>query len=227
MKTIIWMLIGAVTGFFVMYGALSIDFSYNFPSIAFETTITLIVITILLLLFAVFNMLQMKNKSKLVVTGEKEDELEVWQYKRFSDTTLCNTVALVFGIAASAVSIITNQPLWLMITSIVAAVVAMIFPTILSGFVHIIYPDRELPTVSDKNYAHKLLAASDEGERHVMLEGLYRAFGTVNAALILALLLLIIYSVGTGNSQLFAIFIVGIILIIANAQYLFTIRNKS
>lgn len=72
----------------------------------------------------------MKTKWKLVVTGDEEDELEVWQYKRFSDTTLCNTVAL------------------------------------------------EL--------------------RH-------RAFGTVNTALILALLLLTVYSVGTGNLQLFSI----------------------
>nr|WP_316047208.1 hypothetical protein [Planococcus glaciei] len=59
-----------------------------------------------------------------------------------------------------------------------------------------------------------------------MLEGLYRTHNTMNLALFIALLLLIIYSVSTGVSQLFAIFVVALILIIANVQYTFSIRNK-
>ena len=136
-------------------------------------------------------------------------------------------MALVLSIVSLGAAVITEQPIWLVIVTGAAIAVATLLSTVLPAMIKVLYPDRDLPNVAEKDYAKKLLAASDEGERHVMLEGLYRTFKTLNVTLLSALLLLIIYSVGTGVSQLFAIFVIALILIIANAQYLFSIRNKS
>ncbi|WP_153720233.1 DUF3169 family protein [Sporosarcina cascadiensis] len=227
MKTIIWMLIGGAVGFFGMYAVLTADIKLEFAPVAFEMNIALLAITAVLLITAAVSIVQMKKKSKLYLTGEKEDKRDVWQYKRFSDTSLIVTAAMAVGISAIAIAIITDQPSWLMISSIIIGALTFILSITLSSIVNSLYPDRELPDVSAKDYSQKLLAVSDEGERHVMLEGLYRAFNTMNLILILTLLLLIIYSAVTGDSQLFSIFIIGMILIGTNAQYLFAIRNKT
>ncbi|PIC87823.1 hypothetical protein CSV72_01335 [Sporosarcina sp. P20a] len=226
MRMIIWTLIGAVVGFFGMYAALSIDFKAGFPPVALEVNIVLVAITLLLFVFIAVSATQMKKKADLTLTGVDEDERDVWQYKRFSDLNLCNTVALIVSIVATGISIITDQPTWLLMTSGGTLVLSIMFSMRVPGLMKTVYPDRELPSSSEKNFANKLLAASDEGERFVMLQGYYKTFNTMNLSLIIALMLFILYSVGTGDSQLFSIFIVGLILILTNAQYLLTIRNK-
>ena len=226
MRMIIWTLIGAVVGFFGMYAALSIDFKAGFPPVAFEVNIVLVAITLLLFVLIAVSATQMKKKADLTLTGVDEDERDVWQYKRFSDLTLCNTVALIVSIVATGITIITDQPTWLLLTSGGTLVLSIMFSMRVPGLMKAVYPDRHLPSASEKNFAKKLLAASDEGERFVMLQGYYKTFNTMNLSLIIALMLFILYSVGTGDSQLFSIFIVGLILIVTNAQYLLTIRNK-
>lgn len=226
MRIIIWTLIGAAVGFFGMYAALSIDFKAGFPPIGFEVNSVLIAITLLLFVYSAVSSAQMKKNAHLPLTGVDEDERDVWQYKRFSDLNLCNTIALIVSIMALGVSIITDQPTWLLLTSGGVLLISIIFSMLVPGLMKIVYPDRDLPSASEKNFAEKLLAASDEGERFVMLQGYYKTFNTMNLSLIIALMLFILYSVGTGDSQLFSIFIVGLILIVTNAQYLLTIRNK-
>ena len=67
---------------------------------------------------------------------------------------------------------------------------------------------------------------SDEGERHVMLQGIYKAFTSINSLLFFAVLALIGYSVISGVSQLFGIFSILLILMVINVQYMLNIRNK-
>ena len=227
MRLIFHAIAGAATGFILMYLALSMNFSSDFSRFAFEFTLLLLGIVILLLVFGVTSIVQMNKKAKMTLSGDEEDKRDIWQYKRYSDTSLGGTVALVLSIVSLGIAIITEQPIWLVIVTSVAIAVATLLSTVLPAMIKVLYPDRDLPKVAEKDYAKKLLAASDEGERHVMLEGLYRTFTTLNVTLLSALLLLIVYSVATGVSQLFAIFVIALILIIANAQYLFSIRNKS
>lgn len=226
MRLLIFGLIGALVGFLGMYAAINFDFTQGFPPIAFEVNILLTVITFALLVFTIISTVQMKKKATLILTGDEEDQRDVWQYKRFSDVSLCNVAAFILSIMAAAISIITVQPSWLLLLSGFAVLVSTFFSVTGSALAQTIYPERELPSPSEKNYAKKLLAVSDEGEKFVMLQGLYKTFNTMNMVLTFSLFLLIIYSVGTGDSQLFSIFVIGLILIGTNAQYLFTIRNK-
>lgn len=226
MRLLIFGLLGAFVGFLGMYAAINFDFTQGFPSIVFEVNIVLVAITVVLLIFTIISTVQMKKKATLILSGDEEDQRDVWQYKRFSDVSLCATTALVLSIVAVATSIITVQPTWLLLLSGIAVLASTFFSVTGSALIQTIYPERELPSPAEKNYAKKLLAASDEGEKFVMLQGLYKTFSTTNMLLIFSLFLLIIYSVGTGDSQLFSIFVIGLILIGANTQYLFTIRNK-
>ena len=83
-----------------------------------------------------------------------------------------------------------------------------------------------MPKVSGKNYADKVLAISDEGERHVMLIGLYKSYYFVTFALVIAIILTTLYSVSSGNSQLFSIIIMSIVLLLTHGRYGLAIRNK-
>lgn len=227
MRMVIWALLGAVVGFVVMYMALSVQMDFNFYAIAFQVNVILTALTLVLLLYIGVSILQMRKKSEANVSDDEEDERDIWLYKKFSDTNMLVMATIVIGIVASAISLITNQPTWLELISMVAVTIAFILSLGVSSLVNKFYPDRNLPSVSEKDYAKKLLAASDEGERHVMLEGLYRSFNMLNGALILALFLLVVYSIGTGASQLFSIFVIAVILLGANAKYFLLIRKKS
>lgn len=70
------------------------------------------------------------------------------------------------------------------------------------------------------------MTISDEGGHHIILNGLYGSFRSLNVLLLLAILFLIAYSVISGVSQLMAIFLIVFILVITNTQYMLTIRNK-
>lgn len=77
-------------------------------------------------------------------------------------------MALVLSIVSLGITVITEQPIWLMIVTGVAIAVAALLSTVLPAMVNMLYPNRDLPKAAEKDYAKKLLAASDEGERHVM-----------------------------------------------------------
>src|SRR5690606_15958658 len=95
-----------------------------------------------------------------------------------------------------------------------------------SGLMKNMYPERDLPSITDKKYAEKLLNVSDDGEKHIMLGGLYKTHITMNSLLLGAIVLLLFYSIASDSSQLFSIFIIVGILAITNTQYQFSIRNK-
>lgn len=226
MKQIFQTLVGGIVGFFGMYFALSLDFTSDFSIFGLELTLFIIGIAVLLLVFSMVTIQRVKRKAKLQLRGEEEDELDSKQYKSYSDITLGSVVAMVLSVVATAIAVITEQPIWVVVAAGATLIGAILISIITPGLIKLIYPERDLPKPGEKDYAKKLLAVSDEGERHVMLEGLYRTHNTMNLALFIALLLLMIYSVSTGVSQLFAIFVVALILIIANVQYTFSIRNK-
>ncbi|WP_222120902.1 hypothetical protein, partial [Leuconostoc mesenteroides] len=59
----------------------------------------------------------MKKRVSLSVSGDEEDELEAKQYRTFTDVTLANTVSTILSIIAIGISIVTEQPLWLILAN--------------------------------------------------------------------------------------------------------------
>lgn len=228
-KLLVGALVGAVAGFVVMY---LLDHYWNFDvkfsSMSFEWMILFMAVSILSIGFNVFSYAKMKAEAKKHVTGDEEDERDALQYKRYCDMSLAANIGFYFSIAMLALVALTVQQnvlAWLI------AAMILLFISITLNYLNIelakiIYPERDFPSVNDKQYAKKLLAMSDEGERHVMLQGMYRAYASINVLLFWAVLALIAYSIISGVSQLFAIFLIILVLIIINAQYSITIRNK-
>ncbi|MGX9290726.1 DUF3169 family protein [Bacillus sp. A015] len=226
MKTVYKMVLGALLGFLGAYCLLAAEFEMTLLDAAFEATLVISGLTILLIIYCFSGISRMKKRVSLSVSGDEEDELEAKQYRTFTDLTLANTVSTILSIIAIGMAIVTEQPIWLILVNVTLFIVTIISSYVAISVLKLVYPNRNLPSPSDKDYSKKLLAISDEGEKHVMLGGLFHTYQLMNILLIGAMFILIVYSLGANHSQLFSIMVIGLVLIILNANYMFRIRNR-
>ncbi|WP_144486031.1 DUF3169 family protein [Bacillus pumilus] len=226
MKTVYKMLLGALLGFLGAYCLLAAEFELTLLDVAFEATLVISGLTIVLIVYCFSGISRMKKRVSLSVSGDEEDELEVKQYRTFTDSTLANTVSTILSIIAIGMAIVTEQPIWLILVNVAIFIVTIISSYVAISVLKLVYPNRNLPSPSDKDYSKKLLAISDEGEKHVMLGGLFHTYQMMNILLTGAMFILIVYSLGANHSQLFSIIVIGLVLIILNANYMFRIRNR-
>ena len=220
------MLFGAVAGFVLMYVLLGFQLDVNIAFMPFEWMMMFMVLSILLLVFSLFGYTNIRAEAKKALSGEEEDKRDERQSKRYSDITLATNIAMYFSLAMLALVAVTPQHNVFIFISLALILISFTCNMMYSELLKMIHPHRSFPSVNDKHYAKKLMEMSDEGERHVMLQGIYKAFTSINSLLFFAVLALIGYSVISGVSQLFGIFCIITILIIINAQYMLNIRNK-
>lgn len=225
MKQIIFIILSAAAGFLTSILVLN-NFSIDFNLYAEPIQIGLLVIIVVLLLLSLIKFTQIKNLSKKEVVGDEEDEVDILKYKGFTDFSLFSNSSFVLSILTVCISAITNSEMIYVVLGIAAVIVSYIFSILTTYLLKWAYPDREMPKVSDKKYADKLLAISDEGERHIMLIGLYKSYYFVTFALVIAIILATLYSVSSGHSQLFSIIIMSIVLLLTHGKYGLSIRNK-
>ncbi|MEK3973056.1 DUF3169 family protein [Bacillus sp. FSL M7-0558] len=226
MKTVYKLLSGALLGFLGAYCLLAAEFEMTLLDIAFEATLVISGLTIVLIVYCFSGISRMKKRVSFSVSGDEEDELEAKQYRTFTDSTLSNTVSTILSIIATGMAIVTEQPIWLILVNVALFIVTIISSYVAISVLQLVYPNRNLPSPSDKDYSKKLLAISDEGEKHVMLGGLFHTYQMMNILLTSAMFILIVYSLGANHSQLFSIIVIGLVLIILNANYMFRIRNR-
>lgn len=226
MKTVYKMLLGALIGFLGAYCLLASEFEMTLLDVAFEATLVISGLIILCTLYCFSAISRIKKRVSLSLSGDEEDELEAKQYRTFNDLSLANTVSTILAIVAIGIAIVTEQELWLILVNVGLFTITIVCSYVAISVLKLVYPNRNLPSASDKDFAKKLLAISDEGERHVMLEGLFFTYQMMNILLIGAMFILIVYSVGANHSQFFSIIVIGLVLIILNAQYVFKIRNR-
>ncbi|WP_432370180.1 DUF3169 family protein [Staphylococcus chromogenes] len=100
----------------------------------------------------------------------------------------------------------------------------VVLSTIPYGFFVRRYEPR-FPKLGEKQYTEKTLAIMDEGERHITLISMYKIYHMNLSLLIIAILVLGIYSIQSGSNQFLGIAIL-IVLFIYNAfGYLFKVRR--
>ncbi|WP_203333608.1 DUF3169 family protein [Planococcus beigongshangi] len=220
------LLIGALIGFFGMLALLEAEITFDFGNYAYPASIVILAAAAVLIVFSLYCYSSIRKTAKQDLSGDAEDAAEGKMYRQYSDANLSITLALLFGLAAVCLALLTEQPVWTAVTGVVLTFISFVVSFLLPGLMHKMYPERNLPSISDKDYANKLLESSDDGEKHVMLDGLYKTYLSLNSLLIGAIILLLLYSMVTGASQLFGIFVVVAILAVTNAQYMFSIRNK-
>lgn len=226
LKTISTLLIGALVGFLGMLAILEVEVNFNFGVYAYLASIVILTVGAALVVFSIYCYFNIRKITKLDLSGDEEDAAEGHMYRKYTDASLSSTLAMLFSLTSLSITILTEQPVWILIAGIILTIFSSAMSFILPSLIHEMYPDRNLPSVSEKNYAEKLLKSSDDGEKYVMLGGLYKTYMMMNFLLLAAILLLLFYSMVTGTSQLFSIFTVVAILAITNTQYLLSIRNK-
>ncbi len=229
-KIFLGAMVGAVFAYIVMYFSMNsssgLSISWGSLNLPFQMMILLLVISGSLTIFNAVTCVNIIKKSKIQVTGDEEDELAELQDKRYGDGMLAANIAMYTSIGLLALVSITDQPNTFIFISLGLALVSLSMMFITAELAKVIDPNREYPSVNDKQYAEKLMEMSDDGERHIMLQGLFKAFTSINMLLFFAVLALIAYSVISGVSQLAGIFLILLILIFTNAKYMLSIRKK-
>ena len=184
-------------------------------------------ITILLTILTVVYIIQIKQKAKIIVTGEEEDRREEWLYKKYYELCFLTNSGFVFALTTSTFIVGTNYkyntPLMLLISVLILP--SFLIPLLSSKLEKVVYKNREIPSPTDIEYMQKMIALADEGERYIAFEGLYKAFNWMNALLLISIFLLSIYWSVTGDPQFFAILLIAIVFIIVNASYILKVRK--
>lgn len=226
-KVILYALLGAVVGFISSYAMASNSFltGWSLDAIAMQLTIILLAITAFFLISIPVNYKQIKKKASLTLAGDAEDERNIWVYNKYGDVSLAASSAIIIALTAASIAIITDQSMALTIVALVLLIISIPTTIVPNSLANIVYKNRNLPNPNDKDYSKKLLAAADEGERHIMLEGFYKSFQLANILLPFGILILMFYSEMSGESQLFAIIILGIIAVAMNTRYFLKIRQ--
>lgn len=217
-------LLGAIGGFIVI----NIYFLIPFDNMTFPTTKVLIILYAIVLLGWIFCFVianQIKRLAKEDLVGDDEDQAEGIINKKLYDYSFSNNVSAIFAVLAMSIALL-EMHLPLLIIGVIVTLLSYSMTTYMMKLYQLAYPDRNLPDVGDKDYSKKLLEISDDGERHIMLYGLYRAYNFVNIAFVFAIIGISFYSLVTEDSQLFSIIVISLLLLMMNAVYVFSIRNR-
>ncbi len=225
MKLLIQLIIGAVVGFFGALLFLNIPI-YDLTAYANGIVIGLYSIICIGWLWGSILQRQLKKSYEMNLEGEEEDEADKSRYRKFSDYSLIIQSNSVISLLALCIIVITTMNIALIIIGVVFSLVSYLLMASMIRLMQIVYPERNLPSASDSDYAKKLLDSADEGEKHIMLHGLYKSYNTVNILMIFGMIGATIYSVATENSQVFSIILMGIVLLVVNGRYMLSVRDK-
>lgn len=213
---------GLIIGLFILnFDSLS-DLGSFTPALSMTGLAAAAIITVL----GISEFFQLKKRASNRDDNTDEDELDRYMYRKYADISLSIQTGLVLSLLIMGVALALEMDAWIYLAAGFTMVAALVFLSLLSTLLPVMYPERDLPTSKESNFAGKLLQASDEGERHIMLEGLYKTFNTMNATLLIGLVLLMMYSIGTGDDQIFGMVVVAAALIISNVKYVLSIRDK-
>lgn len=163
---------------------------------------------------------------KMNVNGEEEDEQEEIIYRKFSDYSLFISSSSFISILALSLAVITTLDTALVIIGIIVSIGSYGGTIFMSRLMQIVYSDRPMPDIADSKFAEKLIDMADEGERHVIMHGLYKAHNLLNVVLVVAIVAATIYLISTETPQTFSIVLMTLALLVVNGRYSLYIRNK-
>lgn len=223
MKLMLQFVVSGAIGFFTVYALMSLSEIHFAGEIS---VISLIAISVILIGMSMNRIQKIKLLNSYNLSGDEEDEVEDRKYKMSADYTLYAISSFVLSILALSLSLITTQNLILTITSIIVLIMTFFLIHYMRHLMQQVYPERTMPGTSKSNYVESVLDLADDGEKHVILDGLYKSQNILNFSLIAAIALSTIYSISRDDSQIISIILMAIVLLVVNGKYLLVIRNK-
>lgn len=226
--TIISLLLGGLAGFTItlaiMMGKNKIDEAWAQP-----VNILLYIVLAILLILLVTSLLLIKKLKKVNAqkfVGEQEDLMEEFKYKKFADLNITANTSLILSILAVAISILMSNNSILQIGFILLFIASSVISIFGINLVRNIYPERNLPSVTSKDYEKELMESMDDGEKYVTLQGLYRAHQLFNLFMLISIILAVAFSFFSEQSQMFSIALMCLVMLAVNTSYLVVVRNK-
>lgn len=232
-RYLLWAFIGGIVGYLVAY---VVEITHGFRILTEfkftdSTTIHLIgVISLILvcgLILMAFYMqkktLKYKQQLDRYIEEDQADGMETRASLSFLYVSLIIYAAHVVTFLLLFVYVVGKVDVgYLAYPTFIFLLVAL--STIPYGFFVRRYEPR-FPKLGEKQYTEKTLAIMDEGERHITLVSMYKIYHMNLQLLMLAILVLGIYSIQSGSNQFLGIAIL-IVLFIYNAfGYLFKVRR--
>lgn len=158
----------------------------------------------------------LKSKSILNRSSREKisDELDEWVNRTYYSAQDNATIGLLLGlltmfVTVTGVVMTEDQNTILVLGMIILAALLLFFTVYVTfynaGILPKIYPERNIPSINDKDYSTKIFQVSDEGERHLILKGLYKSNQSTQVNIILGVLILMFVSIATETNQLLAI----------------------
>lgn len=224
MKVILKLLAAALVGFVIAYLMLSTGEGNFIHSNTLVINLYAIVFIMLVSSYVIYRRIDKLNNKTF--KGEEEDEVGDLKYRKFNDYSLLIQSSSILSILGVSIALSTKMNVYLIVIGMIYIIITYFLQYNMTRLMQKVYPERNLPDLSDPEYTEKIFQASDEGERYVMLEGLYKAYSLFNVLLVFAIVAATIYSMTTNNSQIFSIFLMSIVLFLTNGKYVLTIRNK-
>jgi len=188
----------------------------------------MIIIGSLLFLYGITLSRRLKNSSKQSVSFDEEDEMNEKIDKMYTDVTLFYSISMTIFLFLVSTGFIILRETHPGLVLIAFGLLAATFLANLQIYylAKEIYPEKNYPDTDDEQFQEKLFETMDDGEKFITLQAYYKVFRMISPLLATAILSASIYSAFTGESQIFSIAFMTILLIIIDSTYIMTVRNK-
>lgn len=162
------------------------------------------------------------------VDFEEEDERQLSIERKAYDTVLWTQAALTISFVSIIAGFMLVRDLHPEIVSY--AILLSILSFVGLGMVYYLNrytnPEYKLPDPKSPTYQQELFDSYDDGEKHLMLKGLYKLYYWIITLLVFLSFGLMFYSIFTKQSQLISIIGIGCILLFVQTYYALSLKPK-
>lgn len=204
-----------------LYGLQQFVSGFTLQSFEGNTIMMVNLLVVVCLIVAGFILHKVEQESLKEVDIELEDrhqlllERKVYNAITFSQIAVClSFIALLVGFLLLR----DTEPavaLWSWVLFVIAFI--DLFPS--QKIAQITNPTFTFPNPQSKNYSQEVFDQFDDGEKYVMLKGLYKLHSFIIWGLVLLASALMFYSAFTGHSQVISIIGIGILLLLIQVIY--------
>ena len=211
---------------FFSYG--TFEWITNFQYQLLEANLLLIsnLVIILFLILARLKAFKAERGSLKKVSMEIEDihqvKLERIAYNAATYIQIAFTLSLISMLVGFILLRNTHPVIVLWSLILLGISFVSLFPS--EKIVRITNPNFKFPDPQSENYEQEYFNQFDDGEKFVILKGLYKLYGTVIWGLILLASALMFYSVFSDDSQVVGIIGIGILLLLIQVSYTMSIK---
>lgn len=209
-----------------LYGVYHLFSSFSNQSFESNSLMICNLVVISCLILSRFNVRKAEQGSQIEVDKDIEDTHQIMlERKAYTAVTYIQIAATLsfIGLLVGFLLLRNTQPVIAMWSGILLMISAVsLFPS--QKIVSITNPNFTFPNPKSKNYELEFINQFDDGEKYVILKGLFKLHSLVLSGLVILAFILMFYSAITGNSQLISIIGIGVLLLLIQVSYTISLK---